>query len=103
MRARALPDQYLLRGGYKRGLHAFQGVQRHHGCVGAPEEKKRGGWGGREATAGEPVLVTPPWGLLYAYDAGVVSKSPEQLAEEEDGRDRGRVRSVWPHRIGGRD
>ena len=29
-----------------------------------------GGWGG--ATAGESVLATPLWGMLYAYDAGVV-------------------------------
>ena len=38
--------------------------------------KKRGR---REATAGESVLVTPLWGMLYADDAGVVSRSPEQL------------------------
>ena len=28
VRARAPPVQYLLRGGYKRGLHTFQGGQR---------------------------------------------------------------------------
>ena len=76
MRARASPVQYLLRGGYKRGLHAFQGGQRHHGRFGAPEEIK----GGREeATAGEPVLATPLRGILYADDAGVVLQSLEQL------------------------
>ena len=32
-----------------------------------------------EATAGESVLATPLWGMLYADDAGVVSQSPEQL------------------------
>ena len=32
-----------------------------------------------EATAGESVLATPLWGMLYADDAGVVSRSPEQL------------------------
>ena len=32
-----------------------------------------------EATAGESVLPTPLWGMLYADDAGVVSQSPEQL------------------------
>ena len=37
----------------------------------------RGGRG--EETAGEPVLATPLWGMLYADDAGVVSQSPEQL------------------------
>ena len=43
-----------------------------------PEEKKgAGGWG--EATAGESVLATPLWGMLYADDAGVISQSPEQL------------------------
>ena len=43
--------------------------------------KKRGaGAGGRgEATAGESVLATPLWGMLYADDDGVVSRSPEQL------------------------
>ena len=43
--------------------------------------KKRGaGGGGRgEATAGESVLATPLWGMLYADDSGVVSQSPEQL------------------------
>ena len=30
------------------------------------------------ATAGEPVLATSLWGMLYADDAGVVSQSPEQ-------------------------
>ena len=42
--------------------------------------KKRGAGAGRrrEATAGEPVLATPLWGMLYADDAGVVSRSPEQ-------------------------
>ena len=78
VRARASPVQHLLRGGYKRGLHAFQGEQRHHGRFGAPEEEK--GAGGREeATAGESVLATPLWGMLYADDAGVISQSPEQL------------------------
>ena len=61
-----------------RGLHAFQGGQRHHGRFGTPEEEKGGGGGG-EATAGEPVLATPLWGMLYADDAGFVSQSPEQL------------------------
>ena len=44
--------------------------------------KKRGAGerGGRgEATAGESVLATPLWGMLYADDAGVVSQSREQL------------------------
>ena len=41
--------------------------------------KKRGAGGRGEATAGESVLVTPLWGMLYADDAGVVLQSPEQL------------------------
>ena len=41
--------------------------------------KKRGAWGRGEATAGESVLATPLWGMFYADDAGVVSRSPEQL------------------------
>ena len=43
VRARAPPVQHLLRGGYKIGLHAFQGGQRHHGRLGIPEEKGDGG------------------------------------------------------------
>ena len=79
VRARAPPVQHLLRGGYKRGPHAFQGGQRHHGRFGTPEEEKGGGGGRVEATIGESVLATPLWGKLYADDAGVVSQSPEQL------------------------
>ena len=41
--------------------------------------KKRGAGGRGEATAGESVLATPLWGMVYADDAGVVSQSPEQL------------------------
>ena len=41
---------------------------------------KKGWSGGRgEATAGESVLATPLWGMLYADDAEVVSQSPKQL------------------------
>ena len=76
--ARAPPVQHFLRGGYKRGLHAFQGRQRHHGRS-VYLRKKRGAGGRGEATAGESVLATPRWGMLYADDAGVVSQSPEQL------------------------
>ena len=41
--------------------------------------KKRGAGGRGEATAGESVLATPLWGMLYADDAGVVSRLTEQL------------------------
>ena len=40
--------------------------------------KKRGAGGRGEATAEEPVLETPLWGILDADDAGVVSQSLEQ-------------------------
>ena len=40
--------------------------------------KKRGAGGRGEATAGELVLATPLWGMLYADDAGVVSQSSQQ-------------------------
>ena len=77
VRARAPPVQHLLRGGYKRGLHAFQSGRRHHGRFGAPQEENGGEGGGRrEATAGEPALATSVWGMLYADNVGVVSRSP---------------------------
>ena len=41
--------------------------------------KKRGAGERGEAAAGESVHVTPLWGMLYADDAGVVSRSSEQL------------------------
>ena len=41
--------------------------------------KKKGAGGRGEATAREPVLATPLWGMLYADDVGIVSQSPEQL------------------------
>ena len=78
VRARAPPVQHLLCGGYIRGLHAFQGGQRHHGRFG--HLRKKGGAEGRgEATAGESVLATPLWGMLYADNAGVVPQSSEHL------------------------
>ena len=41
--------------------------------------KKRGAGGRGEATAEESALATPLWGMLYADDAGIVSRSSEQL------------------------
>ena len=41
--------------------------------------KKRGAGGLGEACAGESILATLLWGMLYADHAGVVSQSPEQL------------------------
>ena len=72
VRARAPPVRHLPRGGYKRGLHAFQNGQRHHERFGASGEENGGG-GREEATAGEPVLSTSLWGIIYADDDGVVS------------------------------
>ena len=43
--------------------------------------EERGAGGRGEATAGEPVLATPLWGMLHADDAGVVWQSPEQLSK----------------------
>ena len=60
VRARALPVQHLLRDGYKRGLHAFQGGQRYHGRFGTPEEEKGSGGAGesncRRVSAGDAAL-----------------------------------------------
>ena len=65
--------------------------------------KKKAGAGGRgETTAGEPAPATSLWGMLYADDAGVVSKSPEQLRKMIE-FDRDRVRGVRSHRFGGQD
>ena len=41
-------------------------------------KEKRGAGVRGEAIAGESVLATPLWGMLYADDVGVVSQSPEQ-------------------------
>ena len=58
-RVRARPPlvQHLLRGGFNRGLLAFQGGQRHHGRFGAPEKEKRaGGSNYRRASPGDAAL-----------------------------------------------
>ena len=34
---------------------------------------------GKHKTSGKSVIAMPLWGMLYADDAGVVSRSPEQL------------------------
>ena len=56
--------------------------------------KKRGAGAQGGANAGESVLATLLWGMFYADDAGVVSQSPDRVAEEDDGGDRGSMRSV---------
>ena len=40
-------------------------------------KEKGAGWRG-EATAGEPVLATPLWGMLYSDEVGIISQSLEQ-------------------------
>ena len=60
VRACAPPVQHLLRSGYKRGLHAFQGGRRHHGRFGTPEEEMGGGGAGgsncRRVSPGDAAL-----------------------------------------------
>ena len=77
VRARAPSVQHLLRSGYKRGLYAFEGGQKHYGCLCAPEEEKGIGRSGesncRRVTPGDAAL-----GMLYADDAGIVLQSSEQ-------------------------
>ena len=78
MRIRALSVHNLLRDGYKRGLHAFQGGQRQHARFGVSEEENGGGGlGGSNQRRASP--GTSLWGMLHADDARVVSRSPEQL------------------------
>ena len=58
--ARAPSVQPLLHGGYKRGLQAFPGGQRHHGHFGASVEETGGGGAGgsnqRSARPGDVAL-----------------------------------------------
>ena len=90
VRARAPSVQHLLRGGYKHGLHAFQGGRRHHGRFGTPEKLPESkSWRRR---FGACFTLTMPGSLEIT-----------RAAEGDDGGDRGRVRGVWPHRIGGQD
>ena len=63
---------------YKRGLHAFQGGQRHRGRFCTPEEEKGGG-GAERSNCRRVSPRDAALGHAYADDAGVVSYSPEQL------------------------
>ena len=60
VRAQA-PSVQHRRGGYKRGLHAFQSRRRHYERYGAPDEEKGGGGAGGSVCRREPVLATPLW------------------------------------------
>ena len=97
LRARAPSVQHLLRGCYKRGIHAFQGGQRHYGRSGAPEEEN---WGGRQGgtNTGEykhrrvnPGDVRLGRALHWRCRSRL---SFTQEAEEDDGHGRGRMRVV---------
>ena len=78
VRARAPPVQHLLGGGLNVASTRFKADE---GIMDALVHlrKKRGAGGRGEATARESVLATPLWGMRYADDAGVVSRSPKQL------------------------
>ena len=78
VRARAPPVQHLLRGGYNRNLHAFQGGQRHHGRFGRPEKEKGGG--GKQLSESQSSRRRS--GVFFMLTMhGVVSQSPEELKE----------------------
>ena len=67
-------------------MDAFVHLRKEQGTVGAGEAN----------TAGELGLATPLWGTPYADDAGVVTRSPEQL-RKMIGVMCTRVLVVWPH------
>ena len=78
MRGCAPPVQHFLHGVLNVAYTRFKA---DHGTMDALVHlgKKRGRGGRGEATAGESVLATPLWGMLYADNAGVVSESPDKL------------------------
>ena len=76
VRARAPPVQHLVRGGINVASTRFKAGKGTMDAL-VHLRKKRGAGERGEATAGESVLATPLWGMLYVDDAGVVSQSPE--------------------------
>ena len=70
--------------------------------------RKKRGAGGREG-GGEQLPESQSWrrrfGACFMLTMPGSSRNDptEQLSEEDDGGDRGRVRCVCPHRIGGQD
>ena len=95
VRARAPPVRHIIRGGYKRGLHDFKvGKGIMDPLVHLRNKRAAGGSNCRR--------VSPRDAALGQRNAEVVSQSPEQ-SEKDDGGDRGRVRGVWPHPIGGQN
>ena len=78
MRARAFPVQHLFEEVINVASTRFKVDE---GIMDALVHlrKKMGAGGQGKATARELVLAKPLWGMLYADDARVVSRSPEQL------------------------
>ena len=69
--------RHIFRGGYKRGLHAFQDGKGHHERIGAHLRKKA--WaGGRGQPAYKQSWRRYFGAMLYPDDVGVISQSPEQ-------------------------
>ena len=77
MRAHAPPVQHLC-DGYNIASTRFKAEKGIMDTLVHLRKKKGAGVRGEE-TAGESILATLLWGILYADDAGVVSQSPEHL------------------------
>ena len=75
--------------------------ERHHGRFGIPEEEKWGG-GGRGKQLLESQSSRRRFRTCFMLTCWC-RLAITRAAEEDDGGDRGRVRGVWPHRIGGQD
>ena len=101
VRARAPRAQHLLRGGYIRGIRAFQGGQRHHERFGTSEDEKGGGGAGGNNCR----RVSPRDAALGHALCRQCRGRPAitRVAEEDDGGDRGLVPGVWLHRIEDQD
>ena len=72
------------------------------GRFGAPEEKKGGGGGG----GGKQLPESQSWRRHFVACFMLTMPGTSrnyQSTKEDDGGDRGRVRGVGPHRIGGQD
>ena len=63
--------------------------------------KKKGAGGGEEKQLPESQSWRCRFGVCFTLT--MPGSSIPREAEKDDGGDRGRVRGVWPHRIGGQD
>ena len=63
---------------------------------------RKGGWGGGGKQLSESQPSRRRFGACFTLTMPGSSRNT-RATEEDDGSDRGRVRSVWPHRIGGQD